>query len=128
MKILWFDLFCCCVCVQPFCCFTTLQKSVCSDPCSIKAVIRNINHTVNNDNRDSGILCFLKNCIPSGFSYRSKKNIINLLLDEVTDCSQLVLLFLLCIVKDQLISVLLRECGFHGLSICCTPVRFCANL
>ena len=113
MDIRCCDSFCFCKSVQPFSCFTTFTKSIGSDPCCVKAVIRYINHTVNDDYRDVCIFCFLKNCIPSCLCNRCKKNVINLLLDEVTDCCDLVFLFLLSIIKDQVISVFFAECVFH---------------
>ena len=128
MDIRCCDSFCFCKSVQPFSCFTTFTKSIGSDPCCVKAVIRYINHTVNDDYRDVCIFCFLKNCIPSCLCNRCKKNVINLLLDEVTDCCDLVFLFLLSIIKDQVISVFFAECVFHWLRVCCTPVRFCTYL
>ena len=120
--------FCFEICIQPCHSFLTFKFEVGSYPCSVEAVVRYIYHTVNDDNRDSCIFCFLKYCIPTCLSYRCEYDIVNFLLDEVTDCCQLIFLFLLSIVKDQFISVILWESGFHGFCVCSTPVRFCTYL
>ena len=99
--------FCFEICIQPCHSFLTFKFEVGSYPCSVEAVVRYIYHTVNDDNRDSCIFCFLKNSVPTGLSYRCEYDIVNFLLDEVTDCCQLIFLFLLSIVKDQFISVIL---------------------
>ena len=99
--------FCFEICIQPCHSFLTFKFEVGAYPCGIKAVVRYIYHTVNDDYRDVCIFCFLKNSVPTGLGFRSKYNIVNLLLNEVTDCCQLIFLFLLSIVKDQFISVFL---------------------
>ena len=97
--------FCFQICIQPCHCFLTFKFEIRSYPCGVEAVVRYIYHTVNDDNRDSCIFCFLKNSVPTSLSYRCKYDIVNFLLNEVTDCCKLIFLFLLRIIKDQLISV-----------------------
>ena len=80
-----FHVLCFHVSIQISCCLFTFQFEVRTYPCSIQTVIFNIYHTVNNDNRDSCLFCLTKNGIPSSLSNRCKYDVINILLDKVTD-------------------------------------------
>ena len=51
--------FCFEICIQPCHSFLTFKFEVGSYPCSVEAVVRYIYLTVNDDNRDSCIFCFL---------------------------------------------------------------------
>ena len=53
---------------------------------------------------------------------RSYYDIVNFLLDKASDGFDLVFLFLLCIVKDQLISVFFCKCGFKRFCVSGSPV------
>ena len=56
---------------------------------------------VDNDDRDIGILGFLKNSIPTGFNHWGQSNDIHTLLDAGTHSGNLVFLLLLGIREDQ---------------------------
>ena len=117
-----------CISIQPLASLRALCIEVRANPCGVEAVIRYINHTVNDDNRDSSILSFLQYSVPTSLSNWSQNDVVYILLDEVTDGCDLILLLLLCVIEDELVAICLGECLLHRLGVSCTPVRLSTYL
>ena len=89
----------------------TFLSHVGNDGSLVKALVC-VDRSVEEDNLDTGILCVLKNGIPTGCTCSGDKEIIHLILDELlSGCDLLVILK--GIVEGCIVSVLFSERVLH---------------
>ena len=113
---------------QPFSRIFPLFEKIAAHPAGIECIVLHRNGAVRQNDRDPRIFCLLKHRIPPCLHNRVQDNVIHFLQNKIADCFHLIFLLLLPVLKDQVITVLLRESLSVGFCICKPPVRLGTHL